>query len=190
MIEDASNGIADTSNGVAFTRKSVLNDSRLSRFQKILLLSDGSVTELLCIYTGREIRTRKIEQFVCTDHPSEALRTAGKARLLRRKIMLTDLLKKYVYAESMFLLDHLSPRISTSLLETDTPIGRLWNEDRTEMYREIVDLRMEQNTDIATHFDLPANAMLLSRTYLIWQRGRSIGMITEKFPASGFRQAD
>jgi chorismate-pyruvate lyase len=175
-------------NGVAYTRESVLNDSRLSRFQKTLLLSDGSVTELLCIYTGREISTRKIEQFVCTDHPFGALGAVGKARLLCRKIMLTDLLEEYVYAESIFLLDHLSARTSTSLLETDTPIGRLWKEERTEMYREIVDMRIEQSTDIAVHFDLPGNASLLSRTYLIWQRGQSVGMITEKFPASSFRR--
>jgi chorismate-pyruvate lyase len=178
----------DTWEIAAFTRESVLNDARLSRFQKTLLLSDGSVTELLCIYTGREIRTRKIEQSVRTDLASAALGAVGKTRLLCRQIMLTDLLEKYVYAESVFLLDHLSARTSSSLLETDKPIGRLWKEERTEMYREIVDLRIERNTAIATHFDLPGDAFFLSRTYLIWQRGQSIGMITEKFPASSFRR--
>ena len=45
-----------------FDRDTALGNPRLSRFQKVLLLSDGSVTELLAIYTGREIHTHKIEQ--------------------------------------------------------------------------------------------------------------------------------
>lgn len=55
------------------------------------------------------------------------------------------------------------------------------------MYREIVDLRTERDGEVAAHFGLPAATTLLSRTYVPHQRGRPIGMITEKFPIGRFR---
>jgi len=169
-------------------REQVFTNPLLSLFQKVLLATDGSVTELLRIYTGREIRARKIEQCMRPGNASELPGGVDGTPLLHRKIMLVDGDAPLVYAESIFILDRLTTRTRTALLETDTPIGLLWREEKLEMYREIVDLRIERHPDIARQFDVPEDTCLLSRTYLLLQSGQPLGTITEKFPTSSFRR--
>lgn len=172
---------------VRFSRDVLLATASLSRFQKVLLLSDGSVTELLCIYTGREIATRKIEQYIRSGKPPEILDVDEEAPLLHRRILLTDRGIPQVYAESVFVHHSLSPETSRQLQDSDTPIGKLWRQERTEMYREIVDIRLERDAAVARHFELPDDDPLLSRTYVLWQKRTRLGTITEKFPYSSFR---
>lgn len=180
--------IYDTEGDRVLSRESVLVDPLLSLFQKVLLVTDGSVTELLCIYTGQNIRARKIEQIVRAGGAPAVLGCAEDAPLLHRRIMLVDCSVNLVYAESAFVLDRLSARTRSRLLETDAPIGLLWRQEKSEMYREIVDLRIEANTSVAAHFGLSEDTRLLSRTYLLHQEGHPLGIITEKFPISSFRQ--
>lgn len=42
------------------SREHVLTDPSLALFQKVLLVTDGSVTELLCIHAGKMVRAQKI----------------------------------------------------------------------------------------------------------------------------------
>jgi chorismate-pyruvate lyase len=170
----------------AFTREDILASATLSRFQKILLLSDGSVTELLCIYTGHAIRTVKIAQWIGAGHTHGALHVAPDTQLLHRKIILSSRDSAQVYAESVFIHARLSASTEKLLHGSDTPIGKLWKQERTEMYRDIVDIRSERNAEVADRFALPGDAPLLSRTYLLWQDGSPMGAITEKFPLASF----
>ncbi len=179
--------LLDTESDLTLTRESVLVHPLLSLFQKVLLVTDGSVTELLCIYTGQDIRARKIEQFIRAGGGPALLDCPADAPLLHRRIMLVEGGNCHVYAESAFILERLSERARTRLLETDAPIGLLWKEEKSEMYREIVDIRIERNPGVAAHFGLPAQALLLSRTYLLRQGGQPLGVITEKFPTTSFR---
>ncbi|MFM9435227.1 chorismate-pyruvate lyase [Janthinobacterium sp. CG_23.3] len=159
----------------------------LSLFQKILLSTDGSVTELLVLYAGRPIRARKIEQALRRGAAPAELACDPDTPLLHRKVMLVDERASYVYAESAFVFERLSPSIQRRLLETEAPIGLLWREEKCEMYREIIDTRLQQCPDAAAHFGLPPGAPLLSRTYLLHQQSRPMGIITEKFPLDSFQ---
>jgi chorismate-pyruvate lyase len=161
--------------------------SSLSLFQRILLLTDGSVTGLLSIYTGQEIRARKLEQFVSREPGDPRLECREGALLLHRKIMLVDCRsRRHVYAASSFIMERLSQRTLTLLLETDAPIGLVWKEEKAEMYRDVVDIRREHCRVTTGYFGLPPETALLSRTYLLLQGGSPLGVITEKFPASSF----
>jgi chorismate-pyruvate lyase len=162
----------------------------LSLFQKILLTTDGSVTELLSLYASEPISVKKIEQSIRPADSSDApavMACAEGAPLLHRKIMLVDAKRKHVYAESTFVFERFSKTIQAKLLETDTPIGLLWKQEKVEMYREIIDVRLEQCAIVAAHFGLPADTPLLSRTYLLHQQAKPLGVITEKFPLSSFQ---
>ncbi len=159
----------------------------LSLFQKILLNTDGSVTELLSLYAGEPIRVQKIEQSIGRGDAPAVMACAEGAPLLHRKIMLVDAKRKHVYAESTFVFERFSKTIQTKLLESDTPIGLLWKQEKVEMYREIIDVRLEQCAAVAAHFGLPADTWLLSRTYLLHQQAKPLGVITEKFPRSSFQ---
>lgn len=158
----------------------------LSLFQKVLLTTDGSVTELLALYAGQPIRARKIEQSLSFGQPPAELGGRTLTRLLRRKIMLVDATRNYVYAESTFIFERFSRTIQTQLLETETPIGLLWRQEKVEMYREIIDTRIEQCSATCAHFGVAADSRLVSRTYLLHQQARPLGMITEKFPLHSF----
>ncbi|MFZ4289149.1 chorismate--pyruvate lyase family protein [Variovorax sp. HJSM1_2] len=168
-------------------------EPQLSLFQKVLLTTDGSVTELLRLYAGGPIRASKLFQTVGTGPLAdasgllEALDAPAGASLLQREIMLIHGTTPLVFAASTFVLARLSPAIRAGLVDTEVPIGLLWRQERAEMYREIVDLRLERFAAVAAHFGLAADTLLLSRSYTLRQSGRVMGMITEKFPITGFR---
>lgn len=159
----------------------------LSLFQKVLLTTDGSVTELLSMYTGEPIRAEKIEQSIKYGLAPVGLDCSDRARLLHRKIMLKGPTKGYVFAESFFVFERLSTSIQEKLLQTETPIGALWRQEKVEMYREIIEAKVEVCGRTALYFDLPSETRLLSRTYIVFQGGQALGAITEKFPLAYFR---
>ena len=160
----------------------------LSLFQRILLATDGTVTDLIALYAGEAIRVKKLVQTIGEESAPAELQCIGPTRLLSRRILLTGAMKTYLYAESQFVLERLSKSIQDQMLNTDRPIGLLWKEERLETFREIVGQAVEPNAAIAQYFDLPASAPFVSRTYLIHHGGRPLGMITEKWPLSFFRE--
>src|SRR3954468_24158870 len=131
-----------------------------SLFQKVLLATDGSVTELLSIYTGNEIKVQKVDQYISAVGGSAALGCPDGTPLLHRKILLVDEASSHVYAESIFVFERLSRRTQVWLLETDLPIGQLWKEEKAEMHREVIDVRQEQCPAVAECFGLPADTAL------------------------------
>lgn len=159
----------------------------LSLFQRVLLATDGTVTDLIAIYAGEPIRVRKLEQSVLEADAPAALKCSGPVRLLSRKILLRDASRIWLHADSTFVIDRLSPSIQEQMLNSDRPVGLLWKEERLETFREIVGHTVEPCAAVAHYFDLPLSAPIVSRTYLIHHAGRPLGMITEKWPLSYFR---
>lgn len=183
-------------------RDDVARHPALSLFQKVLLLTDGSVTEMLSVYHGgAPIRARKLGQSLHGDAPPAALLppesavTGGTAPApvpwLERRIVLEagppDDARPLVHAVSAFRLDGLSPATREGLLHTDTPIGALWLAERCEMHREIIDWRLHADALVAGVLGLPVDAPLASRQYRLWQGGRPMGWIQEQFPLRAFR---
>jgi chorismate-pyruvate lyase len=163
-----------------------LNLQDLSLFQKILLATDGTVTDLVALYTGESIRVKKLDQAIRVETAPHELQCAEPTRLLSRKILLCGVEQNYLYADSIFVFERFSQSIQDQLLNTDRPIGLLWKEDRLETYREVINQKIEISPEIAKHFDLDPQAPLVSRTYLIYHNGKSVGAITEKWPRSFF----
>ena len=156
----------------------------LTLFQKVLLSTDGTVTELVSLYAGRPIRARKISQSIGYAAAPAPLQTDADARILHRTIVLEDDTgAPYLYADSYFIVDRFSEAIQRDLVETDLPIGLLWRRERLEMYREMIDHRREQCAVVAALLQVDAMAALLSRSYVIVHGGQPLGVITEKFAA-------
>ncbi len=163
-----------------------LRSMQLNLFQKILLTTDGSVTKLLSLYTGEAISARRIEQSVRSGGAPAALVCPVDAPLLHRKIMLVDGHRNLVFAESVFIVERLSPSLQRRLHDSDTPIGSLWDLERSEIYREIIDIHAGPHPATAGHFGLPMDTPMMSRTYLLQQHAAPLGIITERFPADSF----
>jgi len=170
---------------------SVVQDPSLSLFQKVLLVTDGTVTQLIELYSGESIRVQKIENHIVGNQlaPTDvqrSLQTTDDNALLKRIILLCGESKSHLYAESYFVMERLPSDMRVKLETTNIPIGLLWREARLETHREIIAYHRERNTAVATHLGIDPDAELLSRTYLLYTNRQPMGMITEKFPASYF----
>lgn len=156
------------------------SDPGLTLFQKIMLTTDGTVTELLSLYCGEPIVARKLgETLETTAH------AGNPVRVLHRTVLLcTAAGEPCLYAQSHFMFDRFPAAIQRDLLETTTPIGLLWRRERLEMHREIIERKRETDPTVAALLGVPADADLLCRTYRIVHGGETLGTITEKFAAS------
>jgi chorismate-pyruvate lyase len=163
--------------------RAVVDDDSLSEFQKILLTTDGTVTQLLEIHTREKMRVQKLEHAVVTGGPAWLEVSSGE-RVVSRRILLRGASRAWMYAHSWLVLSRLPPGMQDAMLHTDTPIGQLWRAARLETYREIVDFRREHDPAIAALFG--SDAPLLSRSYLIRTAGAVMGLIEEKFPLTHF----
>ena len=97
-------------------------------------------------------------------------------------------MKRYVYAESIFLFDNLSKFIQKNLLESDKPIGLLWKEEKLETYREIIGYNLSPCPSVSAYFNGTDKDLILSRYYFIHHNHKVMGIITEKFPLEYFKE--
>lgn len=171
------------------SRHAIVNERSLSLFQKILLTTDGTVTDLLALYTGEMIRVKKLEQSVTRDGAPAALKVPPETPLLKRKVLLSGRTRHYLYADSFFVLEQLSHSTQHKLLNSDHPIGTLWKEERVEMYRELIQCKLAPCDTISRLFGLRPQVSILSRTCLIFHNRKPLGIITESFPSTYFRDA-
>jgi len=167
----------------------VVVDQPLSTFQKILLTTDGTVTDLIALYTGEPIKVKKIGQKMFLSDNRQNFFCPPETPLLERNVLLCGASKNYLYAESVFVIGLLSRSIQYKLLETDCPIGLMWKEEKLDMYRDILGHKTEICDTVAAYFDVPPQTPIISRTYSIYHRGKILGTITEKFPITYFRRA-
>jgi chorismate-pyruvate lyase len=161
----------------------IADDAALSLLQKVLLTTDGTVTQLLEIYSNEKIRVEKLEHELVKGGPP-LLQVSVDEPVLSRRILLRGAVRPYMYAHSLLVLSRMPRGMQETILTTDTPIGQLWKASRLETFREIVDFRRERDTNVAILFGI--DAPLLSRTYLIHAGGLPMGLIVEKFPANCF----
>jgi chorismate-pyruvate lyase len=161
----------------------IADDESLSIPQKVLLTTDGTVTQLLGIFTGEKIRVQKIEHALVNDAPA-LLGVSATETVLSRQILLRGDTEPFMYAHSWLVLSRMPKEMQEAILQTETPIGQLWKTARLETFREIIDFRRERDTVVAGLFGV--DEPLLSRTYLISAGGAPMGLIVEKFPESYF----
>lgn len=168
-----------------------INPARLSVFQRIILTTDGTLTEILEAYLSEKIKLVKLSETLAPaaeDNP--LLDIEGGQEVIERKILLQGKisLNNWVYAESILVPDRLEEKLKHGLLVSQEPMGRLWLEHRLETFKEIVDSAWEPAADLARHFKIEKSDKLLSRSYRVFSGRKPIILITEKFPETFFRE--
>jgi len=157
----------------------------LEPLQRILLINDGTLTEVLEAAFLERIELIKVAQDII---PSGAARVDNpefeNETLLKRKILLQGANSKrnYAYAESLIAVDRLSPKFRDDLLQSNMPIGRLWLEHKLETFKEIQKIIYLNANDLGQHFLCSDNSLLLVRTYCVYSKGKPLISITEYFP--------
>lgn len=161
-----------------------------TRFQRMLLGTDGTVTHILEAYAGEPVEVVKLRQeFDASDDADGELVAAG-TEVLRRRVLLRGRgsLQPLLFAEAVVVVARVEPDFLEGLLGTDKPIGVLLAEHRTETFREILRVGREPAGACAPALGIDASGEVFSRTYRIVARRRPTILITEKFPADAFRE--
>jgi chorismate-pyruvate lyase len=159
--------------------------SSLTQLQRVLIVTDGTLTEILEAAFLERIRLVKISQeIVSFTTPHAHVDYAQGEAFLERKILLqgTKSTKNYVYAESVIAINRLPPRFHEELVRSDTPLGQLWLEHRLETFKELLEVRLERAGERGKHFNCDASGMLLARTYRVSSAAVPVITITECFP--------
>ena len=164
---------------------------RLSRVQKILLGTDGSVTQLLEAVTGNPVSVKTLEQEIV---PAGA-ETAGRVGVSvgdpvnHRVVELRDTVtgEVLIYAISETPVDRLSPAFRHDLMMADIPIGKIIQHHHIEARREILSASVTSaTTETGRIFSLCPQEPVLSRQYQIIHNNRPLIFIEEQFPYNQF----
>ncbi len=171
--------------------RSHIDPSKLSIFERILLTTDGTVTDMLEAYFFEQIQLVKLsEQAIKLDHDIPEMDLSQGADVIERKILLQGKISRrnYIYAESILVLDRLPPEFRAELLETKTPIGKIWLEQKVETFKEILDTGKQPANGLSTYFNISEDEPVLFRTYCVRSNRQPTMMITEKFPKMYFNK--
>lgn len=166
-----------------------IDPAALSTFQRILLTTDGTVTDMLEAYLCEQIQLVKLsEDFVKTSYYIPPMEIEEGTEFIERKILLRGRIsrKNYIYAESIIVLDRLEDSFRNELIKTKTPIGKLWFEKRVETFKEIIDSGKYPARELSQYFNIDPEENLFFRTYCVRSNQKYTMMITEKFPESYF----
>jgi len=162
---------------------------RLSALQKILLGTDGSVTQLLESATGHPVavRTREQEIVHADALAAERLGVAPGDAVNHRIVELLDATtgKVLVYAKSQTPVARLAPEFKDDLMRADIPIGRIIERHHIEARREILTAQVTPD-DTGGVFSICKNEPLLMRQYRIIHGGKPLIFIQEQFPYNQF----
>ena len=119
--------------------RSHIEQAKLSRFERILFTSYGTLTAILEAYLYEPIQIVNFtEKFVSRKKIS--LNLKNRREVIPRKVLLEGQLSgnNFVYAESIFLFYKLYPKFREELLKSQIPRGKLRLEYKIEIFTEII----------------------------------------------------
>jgi chorismate-pyruvate lyase len=161
----------------------------LSVIQRILLVTDGTLTHILESYLCEQLQVVKLsEKIVAITQEIRPLNLQVGEEVIERKIFLQgqNSQRNWLYAESIIVPERLEEKFRDKLLHSQQAIGKLWIAHKMETFKEIITLFREAAGDLSAYFQITREDRLLGRTYLVFANRRPVMMITEKFPESYF----
>lgn len=164
---------------------------KLSPLQRIILISNGTLTELLEHLVDEPLQVVKLHESInATSNEIAYLNLPKNQQVITREICLQgkNSGQNWLYAKSKIVLERLPLSFREDLLDSQIPIGKLWAKHRVETYKEIELPFSEMAEKLALYFNIAPEKELLGRTYRVFSNQQPIMMLTEKFPASFFKQ--
>jgi chorismate-pyruvate lyase len=165
--------------------------SKLNPLQRIILIYNGTLTKLLENLLHEQLTVIKLfESVEISPEAVPYLELPAGQDVMQRKICLQGQSSgiNWLYAESLIVPERLPPLFRQELLSSQTPIGKLWVKHRVETFKELLPPFEETAEDLAVHFNIEPNHLLLGRTYRVFSQQQPVMMLTEKFPAHYFTQ--
>ncbi|GFO96949.1 hypothetical protein ig2599ANME_1144 [groundwater metagenome] len=142
--------------------------------------TDGSVTLLLELLTGKALTVRTLEQSVvkATLDVAELLEIDKGDEVNNRLVTLSADGMVYVLAKSLSAIKRMPQEVRSDLMRADIPIGRILREHKLETRRDILKMEM-------VHSEFFGDVPVLSREYRIIYKGKVLMWINECFPVDG-----
>ncbi len=139
--------------------------------------TDGSVTQLLEVLTGKSVTVKTLEQSVieATADVAELLEVEEGDEVNSRLVTLNVNNTVYMLAKSLAPVKRMPQAMRNDLMKADIPIGRILREHRLETRRDILDMEIVRN-------DFFGSLPVLSRKYKIFHKNRVLMWINECFP--------
>jgi chorismate--pyruvate lyase len=182
--------VAETETDAGRGQCSPLRNREATLLQNALLKTDGTVTDLLELFTDEEIVVEKIapglytaecQRSACGDDPGSVVRDV----ILRGKVTGA----RYIFAHSHLFPSALPPAVQTRLSTTSDPIGKVLREYRTESFRQIQQSASDPMPTIARLLDQARTDQMRWRRYSVISGGAAIMEITEVFSEQLFASA-
>ena len=175
-------------------RRSGIDPDSLKELHRIILTTDGTVTDILEAYFRERMNVVPIQQqtiapsaLTAAQQATLQLTTDDSSEVLDREILLRGEISEscHVYAHSQIVVERLPEAVRAGLLAKTKAIGHLLLEQRIATFKEIVDCHREPAGALAKLFAISERAPMLSRTYVLSIVEKPIMVITEKFPEYG-----
>jgi chorismate lyase len=165
---------------------------KLDRDLRILIASNGTLTRILGIVADDEVVVQIVEQHVHGAAPQiSGLEQLPGGRILQRRILLNGRSsgRSFVAAESLVAVDLLPPAITTTLLETEHPIGEIMAASALESFKEAADVWVGRPPDwLALAGYQTSEPTIVARRYRVISDGQPAIIITEYFLRDDFQK--
>ena len=159
----------------------------LSLLQRILVTTDGTITETLAAVFLEPIELVKLAVTIAPiPEPFPSLELEGGSSLMRRQVVLRGSRSgtRYAYAEVAIAADRLPTRLREDLLQGRVPLGQLWISYRVETFKERPRVRQRRAGALAPHLGVHEDDTLIERTYRTFTSGQPVFLVTEFFPTA------
>ncbi|HEY1839548.1 MAG TPA: chorismate pyruvate-lyase family protein [Mycobacterium sp.] len=165
----------------------------LNRDLRILIACNGTLTRILGIVADDEIVVQIVEQQI-QDMSSRmpGFEQLPQGRVLRRRILLKGRSsgQPFIAAESLVAVDLLPPAITTSLTETERPIGEIMAASCLETFKEAASVWIAQPpTWLAVAGYECSEPTIVGRRYRVIADAQPAIIITEYFLRNVFQDA-
>lgn len=139
--------------------------------------TDGSVTQLLEVLTGKNVEVKTLEQSMIKATPDTAklLDIEVGDEVNSRLVTLSAGGTVYVLAKSLAPVKRMPQAVRDDLMRADIPIGRILREHKLETRRDILKMEIVRQ-------DFFGNVPVLSREYRIIYENKVLMWINECFP--------
>ncbi len=139
--------------------------------------TDGSVTQLLEVLTGKTVEVKTLEQSILKATPivAKLLDIEVGDEVNRRLVTLDAGGTVYVLAKSLAPVKRMPQPVRDDLMKADIPIGRILREHKLETRRDILNIEIVRQ-------DFFGDVPVLSREYRIIYENKVLMWINECFP--------
>ncbi|MCZ7371991.1 MAG: chorismate pyruvate-lyase family protein [Candidatus Methanoperedens sp.] len=139
--------------------------------------TDGSITQLLEVLTGKDVEVKTLEQALIKATPSiaELLEIEKGDEVNRRIVTLNAEGIVYVLARSLAPIRRMPKDVRKDIMQADIPIGRILRDYKLETRRDILKMEIIRHEFFG---DIP----VLSREYKIIFNEEILMWINECFP--------